>query len=276
MTQSDRLLGEPEARADLFAALTLAAAVPVMRVYGGPVAARLKPDASPVTAADEEAEAIILDGLARALPGIPVVSEEAVATCSLPVAANDFILVDPLDGTREFLARNDEFTVNIAWIRAGVPVCAAVFAPARDRLWIAGAQAFVCAATAGGAVPGASARRPARTRAIPAQGLRALVSRSHRDQRMQPFLDRLPLAETRPMGSSLKYCLMAEGEADVAPRFGPTMEWDTAAADCILRAAGGCLVTADGAPLRYGKFAAGLKNPDFIAWADPAAARRWV
>jgi len=193
------------------------------------------------------------------------------AGCQIEIA-RQFFLVDPLDGTREFLKGNGEFTVNVALVRDGAPVAGAVYAPAQDLLWVGGERAWTCSVPLGGAVP--TLRRPLQTRPAP-ERLTALASRSHRDAETEAFLLRLPIEELTSAGSSLKFCVLAEGKADVYPRFGPTMEWDTAAGDAVLRAAGGTVLGADGAPFTYGKIGSGLKNGAFVAWGDRAAARRY-
>ena len=261
---------ERDAAARVFARIALAAGQAVMDVYAGACTARAKADSSPVTEADERAEAVILARLAQAFPGIPVIAEESVARGIVPLCGSRFILVDPLDGTREFLARNDEFTVNIALIDAGVPVAGVVYAPALAKLWIGGARAWACAAWPGGDLPPASAWREISARKPRAEGLVARCSRSHGDAGTEKFLAGRRIAGRVNAGSSLKFCLIAEGEADVYPRFGPTMEWDIAAGEAVLRAAGGRVLTPDGAELRYGKAAAGFRNGFFIAWGKAA------
>jgi 3'(2'),5'-bisphosphate nucleotidase len=255
----------------LLARVALAAGPVVMAEYahGGP--ARAKGDGSPVTAADERAEATIRERLVAWAAPIPIVAEEATAAGEPMVVAERFVLVDPLDGTREFLAHNGEFTVNVALIERGQPIAGAVYAPALDRLWFAGARAFACAAPVGADLPPAQAWRALKVRAAP-PALTALASRSHCDAATETFLAGLPIADRRSAGSSLKFCVIAEGEGDVYPRFGPTMEWDTAAGDAVLRAAGGATLSVDGGPLLYGKIAAGLRNGGFVAWGDPRAA----
>jgi 3'(2'),5'-bisphosphate nucleotidase len=245
----------------------------VMEEYARDLGGRTKADGSPVTAADERAEAIIHARLAELAPITPVIAEEAAAAGGRLHVADRFFLVDPLDGTREFLARNGEFTINIALIQSGIPIAGAVYAPALARLWFAGDAAFVCEAAVGAPMPEASAWRRLRTREAPRE-LVALASRSHGDPATESFLAGLPIGERKSAGSSLKFCVIAEGEADVYPRFAPTMEWDTAAGDAVLRAAGGTVVRSDGAPFVYGKIEAGLKNGGFIAWGDPSFASR--
>ncbi len=250
-----------------------------MRIYAGEAHARMKADDSPVCDADIAAEAVILKGLAARLPQIPVVSEEAVAAGARLSPCRTFILVDPLDGTREFLARNGEFTVNLALIHGGTPRAGVVYAPARDEIWIAGAEAFSARVSSGEVLPPIEQWRHLSARKV-AQGLVALVSRSHNDPATEVYLARLPITQRQDVGSSLKFCRIAEGVADVYPRFTPTMEWDTAAGDAVLRAAGGVVLdpTLDpsGHPLRYGKFAEGLKNGPFVAWGDPVAAETFA
>lgn len=221
-----------------------------------------KADSSPLTEADLAAEEVIARRLAEWLPGIHVVSEEAVQHAPPPGAP--FLLVDPLDGTREFVGESGEFTVNIALIEAGVPTCGVVVAPALNRLWIGAAG--LGAAT--GPVPEGefdrAALRPIRARPRPASHPVAVASRSHLDPDTAAFLDRVEAGERRSIGSSLKFCLVAEGEADVYPRFGTTMEWDTAAGHAVLAAAGGRVETPEGAPFRYAK--PDFRNGAFIAW----------
>jgi 3'(2'), 5'-bisphosphate nucleotidase len=235
------------------------AAAVILRHYQGDATVRRKADASPVTAADEAAEAVILAGLAELTPDIPVVAEETVAAGHVPsVDSGPFWLVDPLDGTKEFISRNGEFTVNIALIEGGEPVLGVVLAPALGKAWW-GAQGHGAMARDGG--DGAPGRTIA-VRAKPAQPV-AVASRSHADPQTEAFLDAAGVAERISAGSSLKFCLVAEGKADLYPRFGRTMEWDTAAGHAVLRAAGGEVTTRDGAPFLYRK--PGFENPGFIA-----------
>ena len=265
------LHADDDALAAELGAIALAAAVPVMDIFAAGPQARLKPDESPVTEADVLSESIILARLAARFPDIPVVAEEASSSGSQMHAAREFFLVDPLDGTREFLARKDEFTVNIALVRDGVPVVGTVYAPAHERLWIGGRKAFEMRATPGQALPARDLWRPAHIRAS-RSAARALVSRSHLLPEVHSFLARGPVAESVPMGSSLKFCIIASGEADMAPRFGPTMEWDTAAGDAVLRAAGGQTLGLDGRLLTYGHEASGFRNGNFVAIGDPTLA----
>ena len=264
-----------DAIARFFARIALAAGPAVMEEYRGGAEARAKRDGSPVTAADERAEAIIRERLRRLARPIPIVAEEATAAGQAIEIGQRFVLVDPLDGTREFVARNGEFTINVALVEGGVPIAGAVYAPALERLWFGGQTAFACAAPVGADLPDAASWRTLRTRPAP-ESLVALASRSHGDPATEAFLQRLPIRERRSAGSSLKFCVIAEGEGDVYPRFAPTMEWDTAAGDAVLRAAGGVVLAVEGGPLVYGKVAAGLRNGGFVAWGDPRLAARFA
>lgn len=233
-------------------------------IYRGDFEVQTKPDESPVTAADLAAEEVILARLSQAAPGIPIVAEEQVAAGNVPPSASTFFLVDPVDGTREFIQKRGDFTVNIALVRNGVPELGVVYAPAKSRLFLGDAvkgEAF----RAGQAPEDAkqAARTPIRTRQPAAAGLTIVASRSHRSPETDAWLAQVKVAEIVSIGSSLKFCLVAAGEADLYPRLGPTMEWDTAAGHAVLSAAGGEVVNLDGSPLRYGK--AGFRNPFFIA-----------
>ena len=263
-----------DAIAEFFARTALAAGPVVMLEYERGCEVRAKSDSSPVTVADEKAEALILEMLRAHDAATPVVAEEMVAHGAKTVCGSSFVLVDPLDGTREFISRNGEFTINIALVRDGVPVAGAVYAPALAKLWFAGESAYVCDAPVGAPLAPPSAWRAIKTRAAPASDLVALASRSHGDPATEAFLARLPIGERRSAGSSLKFCALAEGVADVYPRFAPTMEWDTAAGDAVLRAAGGAVFAVEGGPLRYGKTDRQLRNGGFVAWGDPERAAR--
>jgi 3'(2'), 5'-bisphosphate nucleotidase len=233
----------------------------VMAIYATDFAVRGKSDASPVTEADERAEAIIVQRLRALTPDIPIVAEEAVAAGQVPAVRQRFWLVDPLDGTKEFASRNGEFTVNVALVDGGVPVLGVVLAPAIGRLF-AGAAGLGALAEQGGA------RRAIRCRSVPAEGLTVVSSRSHGDAAaLDAFLAGRRVAASVNAGSSLKLCLLAAGEADLYPRFGRTMEWDIAAGHAVLLAAGGRVVTLHGEPLRYGK--PGFENPHFVAEGVP-------
>jgi 3'(2'),5'-bisphosphate nucleotidase len=262
-----------DAIAEIFAELTLEASIVVMGVYARDPCARRKADRSFVCDADEKAEAVILAGLAARLPAYPVIAEEAASRGDKPLCGRAFILVDPVDGTREFLHRNGEFTINIALIVDGVPRAGAVYAPAIGQLWMAGHHAYAVRIEPGALLPPIEGRRLIAVRANPSHGLTALESRSHADAETETFLATLPIAERRCAGSSLKFCAIAEGEADVYARFGTTMEWDTAAGDAVLRAAGGAVLDRGGDALLYGKVGEHYRNGPFVAWGDPDAAR---
>jgi len=255
------------------AEVALAAGPAVMEEYARGCEARDKADGSSVTAADERAEAIIVARLQALAPGIAIVAEEATAAGAKLEAPPRFFLVDPLDGTREFIARNGEFTINVALVENGAPVAGAVYAPAIERVWFGGRTAGAAKVAVGGALP--AARESLTVRRAP-EKLTALASRSHADAATEAFLARLGVEERVSAGSSLKFCVIAEGRADVYPRFAPTMEWDTAAGDAVLRAAGGSVAGLDGAALKYGKLAQGLRNAGFVGWGDPALAQRVV
>jgi 3'(2'), 5'-bisphosphate nucleotidase len=233
-----------------------AAGVVVMRHYEDGATARIKADRSPVTDADEEAEKLILAELAAAFPGVPVVAEEEAAAGRVVDAGQHFFLVDPVDGTKEFIRRSGEFTVNIGEVVDGVPVAGVVFAPAIGRLFVgaAGEGAFELS---GGALRAIAAREPE------ADGLVAVSSKSHPDAQTDALLKTLTIKGQVNAGSSLKFCLVAAGEADIYPRAGKTMEWDTAAGHAVLAAAGGDVTDWDGKPFRYGK--PGFHNTAFIA-----------
>lgn len=256
--------------------LAVAAGAEILRLKAGGVEARAKADASPVTICDETAEKIILAGLAERFPDIPVVAEEAAAAGFTPACGDLLFLVDPLDGTKEFIAGKLDFTVNIALVAEGEPVAGVVYAPALGALWTGsriggGVVAARATVRRGQPAPPFGAMRDIHTRPRPEGGLVALASRSHSNEGVEAFLASLPLAERRAMGSSIKFCLIAEGQADVYPRFSPTMEWDTAAGDAVLRAAGGVTCDSAGARLRYGRAGENFRNPDFIAWGAPPA-----
>ncbi|MEM6462494.1 MAG: 3'(2'),5'-bisphosphate nucleotidase CysQ [Pseudomonadota bacterium] len=229
----------------------------IMSVYQSPAEAEIKSDGSPVTEADRAAEAIILAGLRDLAPDIPVVSEEAHDSHKME-APERFFLVDPLDGTKEFLRRDGtgSFTVNIALIEKGVPVLGVVYAPALKRL-------FAGSLHHGATETSDDETRPIAVRAIPASGAVAVASRSHRDEQTDHWLTQRNITQTVSIGSSLKFCLVACGEADVYPRFGPTMEWDTAAGHGVLLAAGGQVTTPDNDRFVYGK--PNFRNGPFIA-----------
>jgi 3'(2'), 5'-bisphosphate nucleotidase len=242
---------------DEVARIARRAGAAILEVYGADFAVERKADDSPVTVADERAEALIAAELAASTPQVPVVAEEAASQGRLPPLGDEFWLVDPLDGTREFIGRNGEFTVNIALVQHGEPVLGVVYAPALDRL-------FAGARGCGAWVEEGGVRRPLATREVPGSGLIVVGSRSHGDaQALAAYLDGRAVADIRPAGSSLKFCLVAAGEADLYPRLGRTMEWDIAAGHAVLAAAGGHVERLDGRPMNYGK--PGFENPHFVA-----------
>jgi len=228
----------------------------VMRHYEAGCDTRIKTDRSPVTDADEEAEKLILAELAAAFAGVPVVAEEEAAAGRIMAVGSRFFLVDPVDGTKEFVKRGGEFTVNIGEIVDGEPVSGVVLAPAIGRLFVgaAGEGAFELSE---GTIRAIAARAPA------ADGLVAVSSRSHPDAKTDELLKTLAIKGHTNAGSSLKFCLVAAGEADIYPRAGQTMEWDTAAGHAVLRAAGGKVTNWDGTPFLYGK--PDFRNGPFIA-----------
>ena len=263
---------ELEDLARLFANLAIAAGALAMETFNNAnIESRLKHDRSPVTEADERVEAYLLRELEKSLPGVPFLAEESAARGRTLGADDAFLLIDPIDGTREFLACSADFTINVALAEKGAPRAGAVYAPAQGRIWFAGARGYEAQAVPGGSLPPPQDWRLLRARQRPNDGLVALISKSHLDEETKAFLSRQRIARSVPAGSSLKFCLLARGEADVYPRFGPTMEWDTAAGDAVLRAAGGATLDPHGAQLRYGKKDAGYRNGPFIAWADAPA-----
>lgn len=230
---------------------------------GGDV--RLKADGSPVTGADEAAEAVIRDGLERLGLPLPIVSEEQADREAVIVDAPSFILVDPLDGTREFIAGRDEYAVNIGLVADGSPIVGVIVAPALGTLWrgIVSRGAERLKFSAGKT----SAPEPIRTRPRIDADIRVMVSRSHLDARTEAYLKRWPNLRREASGSALKFCRVAEGAADLYPRLGPTHDWDVAAGHAIVAAAGGSVTAPDGTPLVYGT--PGLKIPAFLACGDP-------
>ena len=244
----------------------------IMAHFNAATEVKLKGDNSPVTQADQQSEAVILAALARLAPGIEVVSEESCGTIgALP---RRFFLVDPLDGTKEFIQRRSDFTVNVALIEDGRPSFGLVYAPARALLAVTVADGNAVSAELHPSASGADFSQlrlsTLRARVPDPQGLTALVSLSHLDPETEAYLAKLNIAGRSSVGSSVKFVALARGEADIYPRFGPTMEWDTAAGQAVLEAAGGRVVTLSGEPLRYGKTEAGLRNPSFVAWGCQA------
>jgi 3'(2'), 5'-bisphosphate nucleotidase len=243
----------------------------ILRHYDEGVEARTKDDNSPVTAADEEAEIYILSQLRETWPEIGVVAEEEAAAGKIQSIGTRFFLVDPLDGTKEFIKKNGEFTVNIAEIEGGAAVRGVVYAPAKHRMFIGDAEngAFEITTAPHEAVRFDHARRIEARRA-PKDGIIAVGSRSHRAPETEEFLADYKVKDFLAAGSSLKFCLVAAGEADIYPRHGRTMEWDTGAGHAVLNAAGGSVTQFDGSPFTYGKTAEGFANPFFVARGKPA------
>ncbi len=242
--------------------LAVKAGEETLRIRDGDMDLRHKADESPVTAADEAAEKVILAGLAELMPGIPVLAEEEAAAGRIPDISGTFLLVDPLDGTKSYIAGRDDFTVNIARIENGEPVIGIVFAPAKGWLLAGDREAGAFQSSDGGPL------KPIDSRTADREQLRAVASLNHRDEETDAWLAEHGITDVVAAGSSLKLCLLATGEADVYPRFGPTMEWDIAAGHAVLAATGGRVLVAEtGEPLRYGKVDTGFLNPAFIAWA---------
>jgi len=256
----------------LLTSFALKAGKRIMEIYNSDFQVEAKSDQSPVTEADQAAEALILEDLRKLAPRIPVVAEEAVSRGEIPATGEAFFLVDPLDGTREFVSRNGEFTVNIALVRDGVPVLGVVYAPALGEMFWGDSEngAFKAVVRDGRIGP----QQSIRVRTAPQEGLTAIGSRSHGSAETAAWLERFRVERFVAAGSSLKFCRVAEGAADIYPRLGRTMEWDTAAGDAILRAAGGRVTTLDGTALTYGKRDRAedgdFANPHFAAYGDPS------
>lgn len=257
----------------------LAAGAVQMRYFSGPVAVETKADTSPVTAADRESEALLLDGLWHAARGVPVIAEESMSLGQAPPKGTAFFLVDPLDGTREFVHRRPEFTINIGLVIGAQPVFGLIYAPALGELFVTLAKeraVFVRMApdAAGPAKLSAYPLLDLRTRAPDIDALTVMESRSHRTAETDAFLQRYSITGIERAGSSLKFCRIARGEADLYARLGPTCEWDTAAGQAILEAAGGCVTDLSWAQLVYGKTEAAYRNPHFVAWGRTPLASR--
>ncbi len=260
---------DPDAVATVLAALACRAGIVLLAHARNGCPHRLKDDGSPTSAADLEAEELIIAALALAFPGIPVIAEE---TASAAARASHFFLVDPLDGTRDFLQGGDEYATCLALVVGDRPVAAALAAPALGRVWWAGARAYEAAIGPDGPAPG----RPIAVRRLPPEGATALVSSRHGDAATEACLARLPVATRRKASSAVKFGLIASGEADLYVRCGPTMEWDTAAGDHILSMAGGRVIGPDGVAVTYGHEARGYRNGAFAALGDVALARGLV
>lgn len=254
-----------ETLSDALCSLAIKAGAAAMEIYAREVVAETKADKSPVTEADRLGEEIILAGLAATWPQTPVLAEESASEGKIPELGDRFFLVDPLDGTKEFITRTGEFTVNIALVENGKPVFGVVYAPAINKLFVGGRNgAWKAVVDPKGEI---GERETLRVRTAPADGLIAVASRSHRSAETDAYLNDLNVADFTAAGSSLKFCLIAEAAADIYPRFGRTMEWDTGAGQAVLEAAGGRVVThPEGDPLTYNKKTRGFDNPYFIAW----------
>lgn len=253
--------------ADLMNRAAIAAAEAILGVYRRDFEAATKADGSPVTAADEQAERIILAHLAET--GLPVLAEESVAAGRIPVLGERYFVVDPLDGTKEFLKRNGEFTVNIAYCEAGAPVRGVVLAPATDEIYWGGPEGAFYGRVVEGAI------QDVRTlKALDTGPLRIVASRSHGHAALADLCEALQVTEDVSVGSSLKFCLLARGVAQLYPRFTPTSEWDTAAGQAVLQAAGGVVLRLDGTPLTCGHRDQNFLNGWFVAAANEGLARR--
>ena len=262
--------------AEAFTRIAVLASHAILEVDFRQAGMRRKPDGSPVTLADEVAHGTILRGLGEHLPGLPVVSEEACDEWRGREPGSEFILVDPLDGTAEFLGGRPEYTVNIALIRDGRPVVGVVAAPALGLAWrgATGHGAERVRFSAGDAAPLPRKGDAIHTRPWPEAEPVAAVSRTHFDALSAAFLQRLGPVKEIAFGSALKFSRLAEGAVDVYPRLAPTFEWDVAAGHAVVAAAGGSLVAADGGELRYGRSHVGFRVDGFTAWGDAAAAKR--
>jgi 3'(2'), 5'-bisphosphate nucleotidase len=250
----------------LWAKLCAEVATAAAATLGAPRTARIKADHTPVTDADERSQALLLEALTKLLPGVVVVSEEMAVR---PSRLGDFfVLIDPLDGTREFMSGSGEYTVNLAIIRDRQPVAGIVAVPAEGLIYRGrvshGAERLAISSDRD--VPYVS--RPIRVRSPPRDGAVATVSRSHLDPATTSLLDRLGIGNRVPCGSALKFCRIAEGAADIYPRLAPTREWDVAAGHALLAAAGGAVTLPDGSALLYGDAAGDFRIPAFIAWGD--------
>jgi len=246
---------------------SIAASAVIMEVYGRPIVEDHKSDGSPVTEADQKAEAVILEYLAAT--GIPVLAEESVAAGRIPALGQRFFVVDPLDGTKEFIKRNGEFTVNIALVDGGRPVMGVVLAPVTGAAYTGGPDGSFAMKIVDGK---ASGKKPI---SVDRTGpLKVVASRSHGHAALAALCDELDISTDVSVGSSLKFCLLAQGDAQLYPRFTPTCEWDTAAGQAVLEAAGGVVLTLDGEALAYGNSARDFLNPFFVAAADPVLGRK--
>lgn len=251
--------------------LALEAGAKIMEIYASDdFDVKVKSDASPVTLADEAADAIISAGLRKAFPDLLLVTEEQAATHE--TQGQTFLIVDPLDGTKEFIQRRGDFTVNIALVENGTPTRGVVYAPARNRMFFTMADGTSVEETGAFALDIIGETKPISVSKPNNSALLVVASKSHRDQATDDYISQYNVADMKSAGSSLKFCLIATGEADLYPRLGRTMEWDTAAGHAVLKGAGGEVVRFDDhTPLRYGK--AGYANPFFIAFTPDVTLR---
>ncbi len=251
------------------AAAALEAGIAIRRIEAEGIKAQEKQDHSPVTEADKASEAIICAALAKLLPDVPVVAEEAMsekADASTTICGPRFLLVDPLDGTKEFISGNGEYTVNIALVEEGVPVLGIVYAPARNLLFAGRPGAAFRALRAPGEAVAMESWEPISCRTVPQGPITVAASRSHGDPKTDALIATYEVAERIPAGSALKFALVAEGRVDLYPRLGPVMEWDSAAGHALINAAGGTVTRPDGTPLTYGHPENSFKVHGFVAW----------
>ncbi len=248
----------------------------IMDIYGPEMNVRYKADRSPVTDADHASEDILTAALSKLMPGVPVIAEEQASTGHLPETDSVYFAVDPLDGTKEFVKLNGEFTINVALIRSEKAIFGLLFAPAKADCFVTlePGKAFRCELhPAHNPAPHQKLDFTPLTGEASVRPFTAIVSRSHLRPETLAFLEHLGDPKRMILGSALKFGMLAAGEADVYPRHGPTNEWDTAAGQAILEAVGGSVLTLDGKPLVYGKKDQGFRNPSFIAWRRPGEAR---
>ncbi|MCC3862206.1 3'(2'),5'-bisphosphate nucleotidase CysQ [Pseudemcibacter aquimaris] len=238
------------------------AGLKIMEIRSGNLGVQIKGDSSPVTIADQEAEKIILKDIRKVAPDIPIIAEESVSAGEIPETKEKFWLVDPLDGTKEFIGGGTDFTVNIALIENGEPTFGIIYVPATGKLYTAfGSEKAVLQNVTDGIIN--DEETTITIRPTPEDGMTAVASKSHMDEKTASFLEEHNIKDTVSVGSSLKFCIVATGGADIYPRFGPTMEWDIAAGHAILKAAGGTVTNPDGSPFEYQK--KGYLNGAFIA-----------
>ena len=258
---------------DALTGIVARAAAAILAKPFSSVERRLKDDQTPVTAADEAAEAIIVEGVTRLLPGTAVIAEESIGRAATVSLEPSFVVVDPLDGTKEFLAGGDEFTVNLGIVTHGIPIAGIIAAPAKGILWrgIVGGAAERLQLRLGTGAAEVHGHNSIHTRPAP-QRLIVTTSRSHLDKQTEDFLARLPSVERTASGSSMKFCSIAQGEADVYPRLSPTCEWDIAAGCAIVAAAGGVVLSPQRGALAFGRKAEKFLVPGFIALGDPSLA----